>query len=110
MTTWRRTAGDVNDYVDVTIETLANLDAVTDVQAIVWRGDEAVALGAVVHDSALCIIRVSLNGWLNLLDDVRVEQFWALETGLTFLDGSDLTWPDSGDDTIVVDPRRPAVP
>ena len=110
MTTWRKTAGDVHDYVDVTIESLVNLDAVADIQVTAWRGSEAFALSAVVEDSDACIIRVSLDGWLNLMTDVVAEQYWAMETGLTFLDGSNLTWPDDDDDTIVVDPRRPAVP
>lgn len=102
MTTWNKVAGDVGDTITVTLGGIANLDAVTAVESHVWKqGAEPVTLTASVVDAASCTIEVELgdaDGWLAETDSGR----WSAEHQLTFADGSTLTWPQMGTDTIAV--------
>lgn len=105
MTQWNKVAGDIGDYITVTLGGITNLDTVTAVEAHIWKqGPPVVApvvLDAAVVDAAACTIRVELGddtGWLVSAGQGR----WNIEYELTFGDGSELTWPQMGTDLIVV--------
>lgn len=102
MTTWNKVAGDAGDTITVDLGGIANLDAVATVEAHVWKqGTAPAVLDADVLDAAACTITVDLGdatGWLATAGYGR----WSLEYEVTFLDGSALTWPQLGPDTIVV--------
>lgn len=93
--------GDVGDYRLVTLAGVDNLDAVTAIEAHVWKSDTApTTLAASVDDSAERRIRVELGsagGWLA----TATPGSWKIEYQLTF--GSTvLTWPADGPDRILV--------
>lgn len=102
MTQWNKVAGDIGDYITVTLGGIANLDAVSTVKAHVWtRPADATELDGAVLDSAGCTIRIELGddeGWLAEASAGRYN----VEHVLTFLDGSELTWPQMDRDLIVV--------
>lgn len=105
MTRWNKVAGDIGDYITVTLGGITNLDTVTTVEAHVWKaGPPVVApvvLTAAVVDAAACTIEVELGddtGWLAGAGFGR----WNIEYELTFGDGSELTWPQMEPDMIVV--------
>lgn len=103
MTQWNKVAGDIGDYITVTLGGIANLDPVVTVESHVWqRPADAATLTATVLDSDACTIRVELGddtGWL--ATDATTGRYH-LEHELTFGDGSKLTWPQMGADLIIV--------
>lgn len=102
MTTWNKVAGDIGDTIIVDLGGIANLTAVTDVEAHVWKqGTDPAVLDATVLDSDECTITVELGdgtGWLATATQGR----WSLEYQLTFGDGSVLTWPQMKPDLLIV--------
>lgn len=102
MTTWQKVAGDIGDSITVTLGGIANLSAVSAVQAHVWKnGSDPAVLEAEVTDADACEILVHLGDageWLPMASHGR----YSLEYELTFLDGSELTWPQMRPDEIVV--------
>lgn len=102
MTTWGKVAGDVGDSITVTLGGIADLNAVSAVEAHVWKaGTAPTVLEAEVADATACEILVHLGEageWLPTASHGR----WSVEYELTFLDGSELTWPQMRPDEIVV--------
>jgi hypothetical protein len=101
MTTWNRVQGDVGDTIVVTLNGVADLAAVTAVEAHVWRGATVATLTAAVTDADELEVTVELGddeGWLA----TAAAGAWRFETQATFADGSILTWPSSGTDHIKV--------
>lgn len=102
MTTWMRVQGDLKDTLTVTLDGVADLNAVTAVIAHVWRsGVPVVNLTAAVTNAATRLVTVQLGsagGWLASATPTT----WRFEVQATFADGSVLTWPAGTPDMIVV--------
>lgn len=102
MTTWTKVAGDIGDKLTVDLGGIATLSAATVVEAHVWRsGTAPVVLTGTVTDAEACTIEIDLGGvgeWLPGTEPGR----WSIEFEVTFLDGSKLTWPQMGPDTVIV--------
>lgn len=101
MTTWRRVQGDVDRTLTVTLGQIADLSAVSTIEAHVWRGSTYETLTAVVLDADDCTVTVDLgddDGWLS----DAAPGTWALEVEATFADGSVATWPEEKPDKIIV--------
>jgi hypothetical protein len=103
-------AGDVDDYRDVIIDDVEDLDAVDEVEAHVWRigvhAVDPVTLAASVHDSLTRTVRVLLGdatGWLATLDPADLfDEPFLVEYQLTMADGSVWTWPNGTPDQLPV--------
>lgn len=102
MTTWKRVQGDLNDKLTVTLDGVADLNAVTAVVGHVWRpGVAPVNLTAAVTNAATRVVTIQLGsggGWLA----TAVVDNWRFEVQATYADGSILTWPAGSPDTIIV--------
>jgi hypothetical protein len=105
-------AGDINDFRNVILAGIQDLDTVDELEAHIWQHNvDPVTLAATVADSAERTIRVELGdatGWLAV--DATVGS-WLIEYQLTFLDGTVLTWPQHRPDVLPVraqgDPPTP---
>jgi len=107
VTTWRRKTGDVGDTVRVGVHGIADIaDAI--IEGHVQRGGTSYNLAGIIikpvaDDDGPCVVELALGGvdglpWL----PIAATGTWALETELTF-PGRVLTWPEVGNDTIVVE-------
>lgn len=101
-TIFRRVQGDIGDTINPILDGIQDLTTVTNVEAHVWRtGIAAETLEAEVLDPVARILLVHLGdatGWLV----TAAPNVWRVEYALTFADGTELTWPASGNDWIMV--------
>lgn len=106
MTVWARKQGDVGDSILVNLCGIADITGATPLGLVRLNGVLVQLAGgsvyrAVATESLKCAVEVPLGeigGWL---PQAAVGE-WQYETQLTFADGSIVTWPGRGYDTIIV--------
>jgi len=97
-------AGDIGDTRSVTLAGIADLTAAVSARGIVtYSSDLTVTaeLTATIDDPAGTDVTVELGGaggWLAS----AAPGVWLLEAEITFADGSVLSWPQAGADTLIV--------
>jgi hypothetical protein len=98
MTTWNRVQGDTDDTIQVILDGIGDLAAVTTVTAHVRKpGRESVELEAEVVDAAARTIAIHLGDWIT--DAVPGKYLLEIQP---VIQGSPVTWPEAGPDTLII--------
>ena len=91
-------AGDIGDARVVTLGGVEDLSAVSGIEAHVWRNGTIATLSAAVTDAEAREVTIQLGtdaeDWLPAGPALGV---WEGQVEATFIDGSELTWPNVGD-------------
>lgn len=103
MTNWNRVAGDVNDTITAQLAGVETLTGVDTIVAHVKRtGTTAVTLPATVTDAATRTVTAELGAETGWLATVAEGVVYRVEWEATYIDGSKVTWPSRGTDTLTI--------